>query len=71
MCVFVRNEIHAKILSGVIYDMIKANKQCHFIRTSFLHGEYRLNTVQSVCVCVYDVLKTKLHGKENKRVYMI
>lgn len=52
MCVFVRNEIHAKILSGVIYDMIKANKQCHFIRTSFLHGEYRLNTVQSVCVCV-------------------
>lgn len=38
----------AKILSGVIYDTIKANKQSHFIRTPFLHGEYRLNAVLSM-----------------------
>lgn len=52
VCVFEKNGIHAKILSGVIYDTIKANKQCHFIRTSFLHGEYLLNAIQSMCMCV-------------------
>lgn len=43
------------------YDQSQANKQCHFIRNSFLLGEYRLNAVQNVYTCVWHGFKTHTH----------